>query len=118
MKKILAIAFVLISISTPTLFAKEWFCEYEEPNYRATRGIKVVGDAIIDILDKYKNWKAIVIGDEEREKIIFKHPRLRVIGFKNNIFILIDFITKVIVNQISSRYFKYILYVHLFMINI
>jgi len=48
MKKILAIAFVLISISTPTLFAKEWFCEYEEPNYRATRGIKVVGDAIID----------------------------------------------------------------------
>ena len=40
--------------------------------------------AIIDILNVYKNWSAIVIGDEEREKIEFKHKRLNVLGFKKH----------------------------------
>ena len=67
------------------------------------KGYDIFGDAIIDILDKYKNWKAIVIGDEEREKIIFKHPRLRVIGFKNNIFIL-DLLKKTSISVVCSRW--------------
>ncbi len=48
------------------------------------KGYDVFGEAIIDILDKYKDWKAIVIGDEEREKIEFNHNRLKILGFKKH----------------------------------
>ena len=48
------------------------------------KGYDVFGEAIIDILDKYKDWKAIVIGDEEREKIKFNHNRLKILGFKEH----------------------------------
>ena len=48
------------------------------------KGYDIFGSAIIDILNVYKNWSAIVIGDEEREKIEFKHKRLNVLGFKKH----------------------------------
>ena len=48
------------------------------------KGYDVFGSAIIDILNDNKDWKAIVIGDEEREKIYFGHPRLKVIGFQKH----------------------------------
>ena len=32
------------------------------------KGYDIFGSAILDILDKYKKWNAVVIGDEEREK--------------------------------------------------
>ena len=67
------------------------------------KGYDIFGNAIIDILNKYKNWKAIVIGDEEREKIIFKHPRLKVIGFKKNRFIL-DLLKKTSISVVCSRW--------------
>ena len=37
------------------------------------KGYDIFGAAIIDVLNKFKDWKAIVIGDEEREKINFFH---------------------------------------------
>ena len=48
------------------------------------KGYDIFGSVIIDILDKYKTWKAIVIGDEEREKLNFKHERLQLLGFKKH----------------------------------
>lgn len=48
------------------------------------KGYDVFGSAITDILDHYKDWEAVVIGDEEREKIIHKHSRLKLLGFKNH----------------------------------
>ena len=39
---------------------------------------------VIQILNKYKNWKANVIGDEPREKISFNHDRLKILGFQNH----------------------------------
>ena len=48
------------------------------------KGYDIFGLAIIEILNKFKDWKAIVIGDEEREKIIFKHERLEIKGFKEH----------------------------------
>ena len=38
-----------------------------------SKGFNIYGNAIIKILNKYKKWKSIVVGDEPREKYNFKH---------------------------------------------
>ena len=48
------------------------------------KGYDIFGSSVVKILDKYKNWNATVIGDEEREKIFFNHKRLKVLGFKEH----------------------------------
>ena len=48
------------------------------------KGYDVFGSAIIDILNNHKDWRAIVIGDEERENISFNHERLKIMGFKKH----------------------------------
>jgi glycosyltransferase involved in cell wall biosynthesis len=48
------------------------------------KGYDVFGASVVKILNKYKNWKAVVIGDEEREKHFFKHKNLKILGFKNH----------------------------------
>ncbi len=50
----------------------------------SAKGYDIFGDAIIKILDKYPKWKALVIGDEPREKIIFNHKSLKNLGFQNH----------------------------------
>ena len=45
------------------------------------KGYDLFGNAIIKILNKYKNWKANVIGDEARDKIFFEHKNLTNYGF-------------------------------------
>ena len=45
------------------------------------KGYDIFGKVIIKILNNNKNWESIVIGDEEREKLNFEHPRLNVLGF-------------------------------------
>jgi len=46
------------------------------------KGYDVFGKAIIKILNKYPEWKSIVIGDEPREKLIFYHKNLFKLGFQ------------------------------------
>jgi glycosyltransferase involved in cell wall biosynthesis len=41
-----------------------------------SKGFNLFGVAIIKILKKYKNWSAVVVGDEPREKYNFKHKNL------------------------------------------
>jgi glycosyltransferase involved in cell wall biosynthesis len=53
-----------------------------------SKGYDIFGRSILKILDKYVNWKSIVIGDEPREKLIFKHKNLKHLGYKNNSYIL------------------------------
>ena len=53
-----------------------------------SKGYDIFGKSILKILDEYPNWKSIVIGDEPREKLIFKHKNLQNLGYKNNSFIL------------------------------
>ncbi|MDC0215677.1 glycosyltransferase [Candidatus Pelagibacter sp.] len=45
------------------------------------KGYDLFGKAIIKILDKYPDWNGIVAGDEPREKLIFKHKNLKILGF-------------------------------------
>ena len=53
-----------------------------------SKGYDVFGNTIVKILDKYSNWFSTVIGDEQREKLIFKHKNLNLLGFKDNKFTL------------------------------
>ena len=48
------------------------------------KGYDLFGKAVLKILKKYKKWKAIVIGDEPRSTLFFKHKRLNNLGFTNH----------------------------------
>ena len=49
-----------------------------------SKGYNLFGSAIIKILNEFKNWKCLVIGDEPREKYNFKHKNLRLLGWINH----------------------------------
>ena len=43
-----------------------------------SKGYDIFGSAVLYILEKYPDWKAIVCGSEEREKFLFHHNRLKI----------------------------------------
>ena len=47
-----------------------------------SKGYDLFGKAVLKILKKYKDWSAYVVGDEPRDKLDFKHKRLKNFGFK------------------------------------
>ena len=53
-----------------------------------SKGYDIFGKALIKILDEHPEWKALVIGDEHREKIIFEHERLIKKGYQSNLKVL------------------------------
>tara|TARA_A100001015_G_scaffold200572_1_gene223932 strand:- start:1308 stop:3425 length:2118 start_codon:yes stop_codon:yes gene_type:complete len=67
------------------------------------KGYDVFGSAVIDVLNDNKNWKAIVIGDEERENIEFKHERLTNLGFKEHKDVL-NIFKKTSISVVCSRW--------------
>ena len=67
------------------------------------KGYDLFGSAITKILDKHKDWSAIVIGDEPREKLIYNHKRLNITGFKTNTYIL-NRLKKVSISVVCSRW--------------
>ena len=48
------------------------------------KGYDIFVKSIKNILDKNKDWKAIVIGDEKREKISLKHKNASILGFRKH----------------------------------
>lgn len=56
-----------------------------------SKGYDLFGRAVIKILNEYKDWKAIVFGDERREEIFFNHKRLIHNGYQSNDKILKSF---------------------------
>ncbi len=46
-----------------------------------SKGYDLFGPAVIKVLNKHKDWKANVIGDERRDQIFFEHKNLRNFGF-------------------------------------
>ena len=50
----------------------------------SAKGYDIFGNAVLKILNKYPDWKAIVMGDEPREKLSFNHKNLKVLGFQNH----------------------------------
>ena len=67
------------------------------------KGYDIFGETIIKILNKHKDWKAVVFGDEPREKIIFSHKNLSIYGFTNHNFIL-NYLKKVGISIVCSRW--------------
>ena len=67
------------------------------------KGYDIFGNAIIKILDHNPEWEARVYGDEPREKLLYKHDRLKILGFKNNTFILEE-LKKISISVICSRW--------------
>tara|TARA_Y200000002_G_scaffold262277_1_gene217719 strand:- start:565 stop:2697 length:2133 start_codon:yes stop_codon:yes gene_type:complete len=48
------------------------------------KGYDVFSSAIKKILNRHKEWRAKIIGDEKREKIVLKHDRADILGFKKH----------------------------------
>ena len=46
-----------------------------------SKGYDIFGSAVLKVLKKHKKWQAMVIGDEQRDKITFNHDRLKNLGF-------------------------------------
>ena len=67
------------------------------------KGYDLFGSSIIKILNNHKDWKAVVIGDEPREKIHFKHKNLKILGFKSHKYIL-NILKKVSISVVCSRW--------------
>ena len=67
------------------------------------KGYDIFGEAIIKILNKHSDWRAVVIGDEPREQLIYKHANLDILGFKTNEFILSQ-LKKISISVVCSRW--------------
>ena len=67
------------------------------------KGYDLFGQAIIKILNKYPDWKAKVFGDEPREQLSFNHRNLKILGFKNNKYILNN-LKEVSISVVCSRW--------------
>ena len=67
------------------------------------KGYDLFGNAIVRILNKHKDWKAIVFGDEPREKHFFEHKNLNILGFKKNKYIL-ENLKKISISVVCSRW--------------
>ena len=44
----------------------------------SSKGYDLFGNTVIKILNNHKDWNAVVVGNEPREKFSFKHPRLKI----------------------------------------
>ncbi len=48
------------------------------------KGYDIFSSSIKRILDKHSTWRAKIIGDEKREKIVLKHKNADILGFKKH----------------------------------
>jgi glycosyltransferase involved in cell wall biosynthesis len=69
----------------------------------SAKGYDLFGKSIIKILNKYDDWKAVVYGDELREKLVFKHKNLIVNDYTPHNKVL-KFLEKVSISVICSRW--------------
>ena len=50
----------------------------------SSKGYNIFGDAVIDILNKYKDWSVIVAGNEKRESYTFNHKRFKILKWSSH----------------------------------
>ena len=69
----------------------------------SAKGYDIFGKTIVKILNKYKNWKAVVVGDEPREKLFFQHKNLKIFGYVKHDIVL-NLLKKVSISVVCSRW--------------
>ncbi len=69
----------------------------------SAKGYDIFGNTIIKILNRYSDWKSVVIGDEPREKLVFKHKNLLIKGYTKHTDVL-KILEKVSISVICSRW--------------
>ena len=69
----------------------------------SAKGYDLFGNAIIKILDKYPDWKSIVVGDEPREQISFHHKNLKIQGYTKHDSVLKS-LKQISISVICSRW--------------
>ena len=67
------------------------------------KGYDIFAKSIKVILQKHKDWKAKIIGDEKREKIILNHKNAEILGFKKHSEV-IDIFKKTSITVACSRW--------------
>ena len=67
------------------------------------KGYDLFAIAIVKILNKFPKWTANVVGDEPREKIIVKHPRINLMGFQTHKKVL-DIFAETSISVVCSRW--------------
>ncbi len=69
----------------------------------SAKGYDIFGKTIVKILNKYKDWKAVVVGDEPREKLFFQHKNLKIYGYVKHDIVL-NLLKKVSISVVCSRW--------------
>ena len=68
-----------------------------------SKGYDLFGNAILKILNKHKDWRSIVIGDEPRDQLEFNHKNLIKLGFLKHNDVL-DIYKKTSIAVVCSRW--------------
>ena len=71
----------------------------------SSKGYDIFGAAVIKILDKYKKWRAIAIGNEPREKLSFNHKNFKILDWINHKKIL-KYYSKASISVVPSRWLE------------
>ena len=71
----------------------------------SSKGFDLYGKAVIKILDKYKSWSAIAIGNEPREKFNFNHKNFKILDWVKHDDIL-DYYKKASISVVPSRWLE------------
>ena len=67
------------------------------------KGYDIFAKSIVKVLNRNRDWKALIIGDEKREKIVLKHPNVSILGFKKHNDV-IDIFKKTSITVACSRW--------------
>ena len=71
----------------------------------SSKGYDLFGMAVMKILDKYKEWSAIAIGNEPREKLIFNHKNFKILDWIRHSDIL-KYYSKASISVVPSRWLE------------
>ena len=71
----------------------------------SSKGYDIFGTAVVKILDKYKGWKAIAIGNEPREKLDFNHKNFKILDWIKHDEIL-KYYSRAAISVVPSRWLE------------
>ena len=80
---------------------KKWISFVGKLN--SSKGYDIYKEAILKILDEFKDWSALSIGDEERNRPYINHERHKEIGFKSHKTVL-NLLSKSQIAVVPSRW--------------